>query len=99
MTPLQRVGFVLLCTVALLGLTACGGGGGGGGNAAQGKTPKDFAVLVNELFQNTDETSPPVDLNNLDIQNRDITDPTVFDALIQAGSRKPADDSTDEAGR
>lgn len=82
-----------LCLMLTLGLAACGGGSGtgtvaggtddgGAGDDGGGATPTDFTAFVKDLFDQTSDTTDPVDTNGVVFENTDDQDPTAFDDLL-----------------
>lgn len=70
-----------------LPLAACGGGSGGAAPATgpgAPNTPQDFTAFVKALFDQTDDTAEPVDVNDVTLTGTDIEDETAYDDVLSA---------------
>lgn len=61
--------------LAAVFLAGCGGGGGGGGASVGNSTSALFNYVNGLIASNTDETSDPVDINELTLAMDDTEDP------------------------
>ena len=61
--------------LAAVFLAGCGGGGGGGGVSVSNSTSALFNYVNGLIASSTDETSDPVDINELTLAMDDTEDP------------------------
>ncbi|MDJ0975792.1 MAG: hypothetical protein QNJ98_15125 [Planctomycetota bacterium] len=84
---MQRIALILLIGLAFP-LAACGGGGGGAAPATGPIDPPggatDFTAFVKSLFDQTDDTSDPVEINDVTFTGTDNEDATAFDDVLQS---------------